>query len=188
MTYEKTTNTMKAFFEGRVRNNIPESKLVELGHGKGIGHIHGSYNQYIKELSEQRIKGNGAISIGKSVIEKDVFSIPDPTDKFSVGDIPHILIMYDNIINDISLKVVWKDSNDDTILEQYYNLPSAHSMNYDWWKSYGILFIGPEDLDEGNYMVEITSEEIISREHTIGDKKDNIKTFAVSLEFSVENS
>ena len=87
----------------------------------------------------------------------------------------------------MSLKVIWKDSNDDTILEQYYNIPAAHSMNYDWWGSYGILFIGPEDLDEGNYMVEIISEEIISREYTISDKKDNIKTFSASLEFSVEN-
>lgn len=187
MAYEENTNTMKAFFEGKVRNDIPGPKLVELGHGRGIGHEHGSYNQYIKKLSEQRTKGNGVISIGKS-IKEDTFSIPNPTDKFNVGDIPHLLVMYNNIIDDISLKVIWKDSDDDTILEQYYNVPSAYSMGNYWWESYGIYFIGPEDLEEGNYSIDIISEEIIFKEHTMGDKKDNIKTLTASIDFSVEDS
>lgn len=187
MVYEEMDD-MKLFFAGKVKIEAAESKLVELGYGKGIGHKYGSYSQYVKKLSEQVIKGNGIISIGKSVIEKDIFSIPDPTDKFVVGDIPKLLIMYGNIINDISLKVMWKDSNNDTILEQYAEAPSAHSMGYYWWDSYGIYFIGPENLEEGDYKVEIISEEIISREHTVGEKKDNIKTFTASLEFSVEDT
>ena len=185
MTYEENTNTMKAFFEGRIRNDIPESKLVELGHGKGVGHTRGSYNQYIKELSAQRSKGNGTISIGKYVIEKDIFSIPDQTDKFTVGDIPHLLVIYGNIISDIQLKAVWKNSIDDTILEQYYNIPGSYSMGNDWWDKYSVYFIGPEDLDEGDYNVIVTSREVISREPTLGDKDDNIKTLSASLEFSV---
>ena len=187
MAYEENTDTMKAFFKGRVRNDIPEYKLVELGHGRGIGHVHGSYSQYTKKLSEQRTKGNGVISIGKS-IKEDTFSIPDPTDKFTVRDVPHLLIMYNNIIDDISLKVIWKDSDNDTILEQYYNVPSPYSMGNYWWESYGIYFIGPEDLDEGNYRVEITSEETITKEHIMGDKKDNIKTLTAYIDFSVEDS
>lgn len=186
MAYEQDTNIMKAFFGGRIRNDIPELKRVELGHGKGVGHIYGSYNQYIKELSEQITKGNGTISIGKYVIEKDIFSISDPTDKFATGDIPKLLITYGNIINSIQLKVVWEDS-DDTILEQYYNIPDPYSMGNDWWDQYSVYFMGPEDLEEGDYRVDIISEEIISREHTIGEKKDNIKTLSASLEFSVEN-
>ena len=75
MAYKETNNTMKAFFEGKVRNEITESKLVELGHGKGVGHSYGSQSQYIKELSEQRTKGNGTISIGKYVTEKDIGSL-----------------------------------------------------------------------------------------------------------------
>jgi hypothetical protein len=187
MYYEKDINVMKAFFEGRVKNEIPKHKVVELGHGKGIGHVQSSYNQYIKALSEQRIKGNGFISIGKSVIEKDIFSMPNPTDEFVIGDVPKLLITYGNIINDILLKVAWKDSNDDIILEEYYEIPSAYSMGNSWWDSYGVLFIGPEELEEGDYKVEIISEEMISKEYTMREKKDNIKSFSTSLGFSIEN-
>ena len=58
-------------------------------------------------------------------------------------------------------------------------------MGSNWWDQYSVYFTGPEDLDEGSYSMEITSEEIISREQTIGDKKDNIKTLSASIEFSV---
>lgn len=183
---EDTIDTMKSFFGGKIKNEAPKSpRLVELGHGKGIGHVRGTYNEYIEKLSEQKVKGNGLISIGKAVIEKDVFSMPNPTDKFTLGDIPKLLITYGSIINGIQLKVSWKDSSNDIILEQFYNIPSPYSMGNDWWDSYGILFLGP-DLEEGNYKVEIISEEIISREYTIGEKRDNIKTLKASLEFSVE--
>lgn len=181
-----STEVMKSFFSGRIKYEAPKPKLVELGDGKGIGHTRGSYSQYVEALREQAIKGNGIIYIGKSVItDKEVFSIPNPTDKFSVGDVPHILITYGNIINGIQLKVVWKDSNDETIVEQYYNIPDPYSVGSDWWDQYSVYFMGPEDLEEGDYRVDIISEEIISREHTIGEKKDNIKTLSASLEFSV---
>lgn len=190
MTYQEDNNIMKAFFGGKISiNDLSRStaKRVELGHGKGIGHKYGSYSRYIEKLSEQVTKGNGIISIGKSVIEKDIFSMPNPTDKFAIGDVPHLLIMYNNIIDDILLKVTWKDSDADSILEQYYEIPRAYSMGNDWWDSYGIYFIGPEDLEEGDYSVEVTSQEMITREPTIGEKEDNIKTLTASLEFSVED-
>ncbi len=184
--YEKDENTMKAFFGGKIRNEVPQPKLVELGFGKGVGHIRGTYSQYVKALREQAPKGNGTISIGKSIVtDKEIFSTQNPTDKFSLGDVPHILITYGNIINGIQLKVVWKDSNDETILEQFYDIPDPYSVGSDWWDQYGVYFTGPEDLEEGDYRVDIISEEIISREQTIGDKKDNIKTLSTSIEFSV---
>jgi hypothetical protein len=134
---------MENIFSGRIKLNSGDSrtslKRVELGHGKGVGHANGSYGQYIERLSKQSSKGNGIISIGKSAnIDKDVPSITDITDKFTVGDVPYILIMYYNIINPMKINVVWKDSEDDTISEQYYEIPSAYSMQYDWWDQYGI--------------------------------------------------
>lgn len=182
---EDSTEVMKSFFSGRIKYEAPKSKLVELGDGKGIGHTRGSYSQYVKALREQAPKGNGTISIGKSIVtDKEIFSTQNPTDKFSVGDVPHILITYGNIINGIQLKVVWKDSNDETILEQFYDIPVPYSVGSDWWDQYSVYFTGP-DLEEGDYRVDIISEEIISREQTIGDKKDNIKTLSTSIEFSV---
>ena len=183
---EDSTEVMKSFFSGRIKYEAPKSKLVELGDGKGIGHARGSYSQYVMALREQAPKGNGTISIGKSIVtDKEIFSTQNPTDKFSVGDVPHILITYGNIINGIQLKVIWKDSNDETILEQFYDIPVPYSVGSDWWDQYSVYFTGPEDIEEGDYRVDIISEEIISREHTIGEKKDNIKTLSASLEFSV---
>lgn len=189
MVYQDDNNIMKAFFKGKISINDlsrPTLKKVEIGYGKGIGNKYGTYNRYIEKLSEQITKGNGTIYIGKSIIDKDTFSISNPTDKFTIGDVPHLLINYNNVIDDIFLKVIWKDSDDTSILEQYYEIPRAYSMGNSWWDYYGIYFIGPEDLEEGNYKVEITSEEMISKEQTIGEKKDNIKTLRAILEFSME--
>lgn len=194
MVYQEDNNIMKAFFKGKISINDlsrPTLKRVEIGHGKGIGYKYGTYSQYIEKLSEQVTKGNGIIYIGKSVTEsikeKGTFSISNHTDKFTIGDVPHLLINYNNVIDDIFLKVIWKDSDDVSILEQYYEIPRAHSMGNSWWDYYGIYFIGPEDLEEGNYKVEIISEEMISKEQTIGEKKDNIKTLRAILEFSMED-
>lgn len=188
MVYEESTNVMKAFFGGKVKHEVQQPKLVELGYGKGIGYSKGSYSQYVKVLGKQMAKGNGTLSIGKSVIEKDTFSMPNTTDKFIVGDAPHLLVSYSNIINSVLLKATWKDSDGDAILEQYYEIPKAYSVGSDWWDSYGVLFVGPENLEEGDYSVEVTSREMISKEHVVGEKEDNIKTLRASLEFSVEDS
>lgn len=184
MIYDKyeTSDTMSAFFKGKVNindlNNRPKSRTVELGYGKGIGHIHGSYSEYIKKLREQTPKGNGIISIGKSVTDKNnIFSMPNITDKFAVGDVPHILIMYYNIINPMAINVSWKNSEDGTISEQYHNIPASHSLNYDWWEQYGVYFIGPEDLEEGDYEVNVTSTEF--------DRGNNVKNLSTSLDFKV---
>lgn len=183
MVYNEYENTdiMSAFFKGKISiDDIsgPKSKMVELGKGNGIGHIHGSYSQYIKILRERVPKENGIISIGKSVIEKDnIFSMPDITDKFTVGDVPHILIMHYNIINPITVKVLWKNSEDEIISDQYYEICGAHSLNYDWWEQYGTYFIGPENLEEGNYNVEIISTEV--------GREDIIKNLVASLDFTV---
>lgn len=197
MTYDyKNANVMEALFSNKLDLSDISSKykMVELGHGVGIGHIDGSYSQYIKALSEHAGKGNGIVYIGKSIeIDKDVLSdksekhknnknklfIQDPTDKFSPGDIPKILIMFYNILNQTNIKVLWKDSNNDIILEQYYEIPSAHSLNYDWWDQYTLYFIGPENLEEGNYKIDITST-------TLG-VEDKIITLTTSLEFFVED-
>lgn len=177
--YNDHSNVMNEFFKGRIKmNDIPKPKKVELGHGKGIGHSYGTYSQYIKKLREQTPKGNGIISIGKSVIEKDnIFSVPSTTDKFTVGDVPHVLIMYRNTINPMMIHVLWKDSEDEIISEQYYEISAAHSLNYDWWDQYGIYFVGPEDLEEGNYKVDIISTEF--------GVKDKIKTLGARIKFSL---
>lgn len=186
MSYDdRYADTMSAFFSGRLKDDIAsfskEPKMVELGHGAGIGHKDGTYDQYVKQLREQITKGNGTIYIGKAIkTDKNTLSIQDSTDKFSTEDIPKLLIMFNTILNPIQIKIVWKDSNGDQILDQYYEILSAHGNDYDWWDSYGVWFIGPEGLEEGDYKVEITSKEF--------GIEDKTKTLSTSVEFSVFNS
>ncbi len=191
MSYDdRYGDTMKAFFSGKLNNEIAarEPKTVELGHGVGIGHKDGAYSQYVKALSERTTKGNGAVYLGKAIKEeqlelstdKNILSIQDPTDEFAIGDVPKLLIMFNTLLNNIRLKVAWKDSDDDIILDQYYDIPTAYSMKYDWWDSYSVYFIGPEDLDEGNYSIEITSKEF--------GIEDKTKVLSTLVEFSVVDS
>jgi len=184
MVYNKYehSNIMEGFFSGKIKiddlSNQHQPKKVELGYGKGIGHRQGTYSQYIKKLEEQAPKGNGIISIGKSIMEKDnMFSMPNMTDKFAEGDIPHILVMHYNIVNPMIIHVSWKNSEDEEISEQFYEIPAAHSLNYDWWNSYGTYFVGPEDIEEGDYKVEITSTEY--------GRGNRTKTLTASLDFTV---
>jgi len=183
MSYDnRNKDVMSAFFSGKLKNEIAstfkEPKMVELGHGAGIGHKDGTYGQYVKQLNEQIIKGNGTIYLGKTIkTEKNTLSIQDPTDKFSTGDIPKLLIMFNAILNPIRIQVIWKDSNDTKILDQYYEIPSARSNDYDWWDSYSAYFVGPENLEYGHYKVGITSKEF--------GMEDNTKVLSTSIEFSV---
>lgn len=183
MSYDRHTDTMSAFFSGKFKDDIAKgTKKVELGHGAGIGYRDGTYDQYVKQLREHRTEGNGAIYLGKGINTDDdtTLSIQYPTEKFSTEDVPKLLIMFNTIINPIQIRALWKSSDDDIILDQYCEIPSAHSMNYDWWSSYGVYFIGSEDLEEGDYKIDITSKEF-----GLGDK---IKVLSTSIEFSVIDS
>lgn len=183
MSYDdRYVDIMSAFFGGKLNEDIAnlykEPHKVELGHGSGIGHKDGTYSQYIKQLETQIIKGNGIIYLGKAInTDKNILSIQDPTDKFTINDIPKLLIMFNTILNPIKIQVVWKDQNGDQILDQYYEIPSAHSMEFDWWNSYGVYFIGPEDLEEGDYTIDIMSKEF--------GIEDKTKVLLTSIEFSV---
>ena len=73
-------NIMKSFFRGDIKMEDIDSKsrLVEIGHGIGIGHIDGSYSKYIRQLSERSKEGNGIIYLGKAISEdKSFMSIVD---------------------------------------------------------------------------------------------------------------
>lgn len=164
MSYEyEDSNIMSAFFHGKIKAKDigPKYERVEIGHGIGIGHRDGSYSQYVKQLSDHSVKGNGLIYLGKTITEdKDTMSMSDETEKFDVGDIPKLLVTFHNVLNEITLKVEWKNMENETILEQYYTIPLAYTMDYNWWDQYSTYFIGPEDLEEGEYKVEISSKEI----------------------------
>lgn len=157
--YSEDNNTMKSFFRGDIKMADLGSRLVEIGHGTGVGHVDGSYSKYM-QLSRQSKVGNGIIYLGKAINEdKGSMSIMDATEKFGIGNVPKLLVMFHNILNGIILKVEWQNMDDNIILEQYYQIPSPHSMRYDWWDTYSTYFIGPEDLEEGDYKVKITSNE-----------------------------
>lgn len=173
-------NTMKSFFRGNIKMENLDSRIVEIGHGIGIGHIDGSYSRYVRQLSERSKDGNGIIYLGKAINEdKGTMSIMDPTEKFDIGNVPKLLVMFHNILNGMMLKVEWKNMEDDTILEQYYQIPSPHSMKYDWWDTYSTYFIGPENLEEGDYKVKITSNENTTSRQTKG--------LSTTVGFSVED-
>lgn len=157
-----------------------KSRLVEIGHGVGIGHIDGSYSKYIRQLSERSKNGNGMIYLGKAINEDNgTMSIVEATEKFDIGNIPKLLVMFHNVLNGIALKVEWKNMEDELILEQYYQIPPPHSMRYDWWDTYSTYFIGPEDLEEGDYKVKITSNE--------NTRSKQLKELSTTIKFSVED-
>lgn len=175
-------NIMKSFFRGdiKIEDLGQKSRPVEIGHGIGIGHADGSYSKFVRQLSERSKEGNGIIYLGKAVNEdKGKMSIMDATEKFDSGDIPKLLVMFHNIINGIMLKVEWNNMENDVILEQYYRIPSPHSMQYNWWDTYSTYFIGPENLEEGDYNVKITSNE--------DTRSKQIRGLSTTIEFSVEN-
>ena len=174
-------NIMKAFFNGKIniKDLGPKYERIEIGHGLGIGHSNGSYSQYIKQLSERSKEGNGLMYLGKGVkTDNDVMSILDETEEFNEGDIPKLLVMFRNILNETTIKVEWKNMDNDVILEQYYQIPLPYSMNYNWWDTYSVYFIGPGDLEEGDYNIDITSREIVRNRQS--------KELSSSIEFSVK--
>ncbi len=180
--YTKDNDTMKAFFRGEIKADNPNSmsRLVEIGHGTGTGHTNGSYSRYIAQLSKRQKEGNGSIYIGKAINEeKGTMSIVDPTEKFNTGDIPKLLTTFYSTINSMTIKIEWKNMENNTILEQYYQIPSPHSMNYDWWDTYSAYFIGPEDLEEGDYKVKITANG--------NTRVRSLKELSTTIEFSVED-
>jgi hypothetical protein len=176
----ESKDIMKAFFSGKIRIDETSSKYknVELGHGIGIGHTHGSYSQYIKQLSERSKEGNGIIYLGKDITtDNDVMSIVDATEKFDTGDTPKLLITFYNVLNGMTVKAIWKDDSNNTILEQYYQIPLPYSMNYSWWDTYSTYFIGPDNLEEGDYKVEISSIKNV--------KNGQLDELSCTIEFSV---
>lgn len=159
-------NTMNAFFRGKIKIKDLSSKYehVEVGYGMGIGHREGSYSQYIEQLSKRSKDGNSLVYLGKDIKEgQNTMSIADETEKFDTGDVPKLLITFHNVLNENAIKVEWKnmDNDENVILEQRYKIPSAYGMGYSWWDTYHTSFIGPEDLEEGDYKVEIISREIV---------------------------
>lgn len=163
--YNDEGNVMDAILKGRINLSEEikksEPKKVELGYGKGIGHTSGTYEDYIKQLEDaNKSQDNGAVFIGKNVTETDnKYSVINFTDEFTIGDLPHVLVTYKNIINGMTLKAEWLDDNNDVILEQFYEIPPPHSLQYAWWDLYGIFFMGPEKLEEGKYSVKLSSRE-----------------------------
>ena len=161
-TENEDDNIMKAFFNGdiKVENLGPKYERIEVGHGLGVGHPNGSYSQYIKQLRSR--PGNCLIYTGKSVkIDNDVMSILDETEEFKEGEIPKLLITFYNILNEKTIKVEWKNMENDVILKQRYITPIPYAMNYSWWDTYGVYFIGPDNLEEGDYKIDITLREIV---------------------------
>jgi len=77
----------------------------------------------------------------------------------------------------MTVKAIWKDDSNNTILEQYYQIPLPYSMNYSWWDTYSTYFIGPDNLEEGDYKVEISSIKNV--------KNGQLDELSCTIEFSV---
>lgn len=161
MVYEEN-NTMNQIFNSRVKVNKFEPSLVERGYGVGIGHIGGSYALYMRQLRENASVDSGAVHIGKSInLNTKTPTIINPTTDFVIGEIPKVLIELNTFINELFVKATWQDKNsEDVILESFYNIPSPYGKDYDWWDLYSVYFIGPENLDEGEYKVVLEAEDI----------------------------
>lgn len=177
MAYEEN-NTMNQIFSGRVKVNKFEPSLVDQGYGVGVGHIGGSYASYVRQLRKNVNIDSCAVHIGKNIdLNAKVPIIINPTTEFVSGDIPKVLVELHTFINGLFVKTAWQDKNsEDIILESFYNIPSPYDKNYDWWDLYSVYFIGPENLDEGEYKVMLEAEDI---------KRNKLIS---TLEFSVKDN
>jgi len=171
---------MKAFFNGdiKVENLGPKYERIEVGHGLGVGYSDGSYSQYVKQLRSRQ--GNCLIYIGKGIkTDNDVMSILNETEEFNEGEIPKLLITLHNIINEKIIKVEWKNMDNEIILEQRYQTPLPYAMNYSWWDTYGVYFIGPDNLEEGDYKIDIKLREIV--------RERKLEELSPTIQFSVKD-
>lgn len=162
MTYE---DTMKEVFTNHARAEKQELGLVEQGYGVGIGRVGGSYDLYVRELRKNVNTGNGIVYIGKDInASTDTPSIVNSTTEFTVGDIPKVLITFHSLINELRIKATWKEKgSDNIILESFYKIPSPYDKHYHWWNLYSVYFIGPEDLEQGEYQVVLETTDIKRR-------------------------
>lgn len=177
---ETGDEVMSRFFRGKLKINT-DYMIGEYGHGMGIGNKYDSYEIYKKKLSEKVNQENGKTYIGKDInMGPNSLSIVDPATEFAIGETPKVLIMFYNILYGISIRSLWKDDRENIVLGQLYDIPSPYSMQYSWWDIYGAYFIGPEDLEEGNYKVQLVSYE--------NGIKNIRRIMSSNIEFSVLNT
>lgn len=158
----KNINVMDSFFRGRIALEPEEHVIAEIGDGVGIGR-NGTYSTYVKRLSslsKQNIQ-NPSIYIGKNIVVNEdsntvsVDEVQDDIFDIEKGEIPIVLVMLYNVINETQISVAWEDLDRNIISHSMYNIPAPLASGYTWWDMYGAYFYSPENLGAGNYYAAI---------------------------------
>jgi hypothetical protein len=165
LTRKTNYDIMSAMFSGKIKLESQEEKYInaELGHGIGIGNSAGSYNSYIQRLRQQ-VAQNPSIYIGKNIlVNGDKISIDDSSQEFSLEkmkegskQIPVVLVMYYNLLNETTIKLAWKNLQGEILSHSFYNIQRASDVGYRWWDMSGAYFYAPENLSVGDYQVDIS--------------------------------
>ena len=164
-----TKNDMEKFFSNDVDINKlhPEPINVELGNGKGIGNITGTFSLFYNSKRNMRHFENTLISIGSNIVRMDTGELMVSGQKednvYSAGDVPVIALKLFNIINPISIVASWKDTNAiSDFIPSYYLVPSPIGIGYRWWDIYDVYFYTPDSIvsNEGNYSAKLLVKDI----------------------------
>ena len=182
-----TKNDMEKFFSNDIDINElhPESINVELGNGKGIGNIAGTFSLFYNNKRNMRHFENTLVSIGNNIVRMDtgelMVSGQKEDDIYSAEDVPVIALKFSNIINPVSIVASWENNNAmSDFIPSYYLIPSPIGAGYRWWDIYDVYFYVPDSIvsNEGNYSVKLLVKDI--------GRNSIINVLESSIDFSIK--
>lgn len=174
--------TMEEVFSGSVKINTQEpSRIpVELGYGRGIGIVAGAYNMYCNSVRDKGTFKNTLMSMGKDIVQNDageLIAYSDNTNnEYYENDVPVITLKFFNLINSVSINLLWDDKDkNNSFIPSYYLIPTPRSMGYKWWDVYDIYFYIPESMSKGDHSVNVLAKDV-----------NTTNTIMSSIDFSIK--
>ena len=184
-----TKNDMEKFFSNDVDIDKlhPEPINVELGNGKGICNITGTFSLFYNNKRNMRHFENTLVSIGSNIVRIDTGELMISGQKedniYSAEDVPIIALKLFNIINPVSIVASWKNTDVmSDFIPSYYLTPSPIGAGYRWWDIYDVYFYIPDSItsSEGSYSVKLLVKDI--------GRSSIINTLESSIDFSIKCS
>lgn len=164
-----TKNDMEKFFSNDIDINELHSEPIniELGNGKGIGNLTGTFSLFYNNKGNMRHFENTLMSVGSNIVRMDTGELMVSGQKenniYSARDVPVIALKFFNIINTVSIVASWESTNTmSDFIPSYYLIPSPIGAGYRWWDIYDVYFYAPDSIvsNEGNYSVKLLVKDI----------------------------
>lgn len=199
--YGTDPDTMKNFFSGKLKEEIDfiNKKLEYDNTGLLIemkGKEHGSYQLFSAIQNEEKNTFKTLLTdvTTDTSINVDTTNIKTKT-IFKIGEIPKLLITYQNIMNAKELLINWnyspisnrpyeKSTEYRKIYTGFYIIPPARDSGYHWFEQYAIEFNGPIIEAKGTYNIEINEKDLLLK---ADDKNKKYEDFVKkgTVEFTV---